>query len=599
MKKFITVLAFVVAISVLFTGCPPPPGITPHQSEKDLISAINALSEKAGSTKANLYFDNTMSMYGYVCESVTPNTPLVKSNFTIVCNALADVIKGYNSFALYSLDGEPVDGSETEYLKWTDTDPFEFSKFISKDFYTFDNTSHKGSFNRDKGETGPLQMLFNSKESPVNFDELNVFVTDLAEQDLNNKLLAERISDIVLDREDHSVALFCVKSNFMGYASVPASGITDRGHVEMINNDNFVGERPFYCVIVGPTIEVVALCDSLTNTFKDSGLAENRDFFSAKVLSKRGLQYSPITNAESLVFDNIYIDEENSDHDYGEYPGFTYSNSNLNFNVEKVHYEDIYGPVSEKYYGLYYQFNPDDLGSLDNSTKGKAVINFALPLSSLSDGTAAENVKYTLTRDMIKVYGWKQVEVSSTDEHGIEESETLWQWVEISNHDLFDSNDKYMELPVCELLNNGDSLERATDFATNEELRSEDNEYPREKLKFYTVDNENGALRVRLEFNNLDKLVEDNDFTYLTVAFNIDATKTLDTNIPDWINEFNLMDSEVPSPDNANIYQKTAGLLSFYKFLIGERSSSSERAEFEKQMTKNVSDVVVAVKLEY
>lgn len=592
MKKFFAVISMVMVFAILITGCGGgPTGMTPHPAEYELIDAVNKSQVPAGSTKANLYFDNTQSMYGYICNDTT-----MRSNFTIVCQNLADVVKGFNDFSINTLcpnHDKPL-GDGAYALEWKDIGANGFTKFKQENFYTFWETS-KGSFDRANDQYGPLQMLFNSSTTPVNFDELNLFITDLAEQELNNKLLAEKINDIVLERDDHSVAIYCVKSNFSGYASVPASGITDGGSVEMINNDNFNGERPFYCVIVGPTIEVVSICESLNDTFEDSGLVENQDFFSAKILSKRGLQYSPITNAESEVFGNLSADEDGKYHDYEQYPmGISLANSNFNFNVSPLHYDEIFEECNDELYGIYYQYDTE-AGSLEKSTFGDAVINFAIPLSSLSDGSPALNTKYSLTEDMIKVYGWTEKEVIVTDEYGDEFPETKYEWEEISHQELFNSSDHYMEAPVCEFWGNGETIERVSDYATNEDLKME--EYPKDKLPLYTVENESGALRIKLRFNNMDVLAE--KYEAITIVCNINAKKDLDKNIPDWIREFNLSDSESASASNPNVYKKTAGLLNFYKFLIGDMSSQGEKNKHEAAMTKNITDVVVTVKLHY
>lgn len=585
MKRFFAVISLVMILTVLLTGCCPETIPTPHTSEYELVETLTENTEGAGTTKANLYFDNTQSMYGYIC-----NDTNLRSNFTIACQELANIVKGYNSFSISTLCPD-----EAELLKWKEIGASGFEQFKKRDFYTFWNTSHKGSFDRANGQYGPLQTLFNDPATPVNFDELNVFITDLAEQELNNKLLAEKINNIVLERDDHSVALYCIKSNFSGYASVPASGITDGGTVEMINNDNFSGVRPFYCIIVGPTIEVVSMCNSLDETLTSSGLTENSDYFSAKILSKRGLQYTPITDAEYKIFSNLYVDEENKYHDYDQYQaGINFENTNLNFNAMPIHYDQIFGESLNELGGLYYQYDLD-AGSLEKSTFGNAAINFIIPLSNLSDGSPADHVDYTLTKNMIKVYGWGEHEVITTDKDGYEITETVCEWEEIDSKALFTSDKPYMQEPVCEFWNNGETIDRVTSFATNEDLKYE--EYPSDKLALYTVENESGALRVKLAFNNIDELAE--RYELITIVCNINAKKELDTNIPQWIKDFNLSDSAVAHSGNSELYEKTAGLDDFYKFLIGDMSSASERDKFESKMTKNITDVVVTVKLDY
>lgn len=587
MKKIVTVVSLVLVVALLFASCNcgdnPPPEL--HESVTELKETIENMSKKAeGTTKANLYYDNTQSMYGFICDQVD-----VKSNFTIVCQDLSNIIKGYNDYSINALCP-----NEEKLLKWSEIGIDGFYEFRKKDFYSFPNTSHSGSFDRAHGESGPLQSVFNSSESPVNFDELNVFVTDLAEQELNNKLLAQKINDIVLEKEDHSVAFYCIESYFDGFASVPASGVTSNGHVKMIDAD-YTGERVFYCVIVGPTIDVVGMCNSLDSTLKSSGLVENSDFYSAKVLSKRGLQYAPITNAEKDVFNNLFVDFEEEDkyNDYEQYQsGISFENTNLNFNVTPLHYDDFFGKQDDKQYGLYYQYDTT-LSSLDKSTYGNAIVNFVLPLSGLADGSTAENVKYELPIESVKLYGCFLDEVETTDKEGQDTTAEVPTWEEIDYQHLFESSEPYMFAPVCEAWENGQTIDRVQNMMSNQDLIDE--EYPLDKGALYTVKNENGALRVKLAFKDIETLSD--KYTHIILTCDITAKKELDTNIPSWITEKNLSDSANHDSSNTELYTKTAGLLDFYKFLIGNMSSPTERNNFEAKMTKTITDVLVGIKL--
>ena len=45
-----------------------------------------------------------------------------------------------------------------------------------------------------------------------------------------------------------------------------------------MTDENYTGTRPFYCLIVGPTSEVVNICNVLNDSLKGSGLQSGRDF---------------------------------------------------------------------------------------------------------------------------------------------------------------------------------------------------------------------------------------------------------------------------------------------------------------------------------
>ncbi len=593
MKKSIVrcLLSVLLVFSVLvsLSGCNlgGKVELTLPQTVIDLEKKIEENSVAVGTTKANLYFDNTQSMYGYICNNIESS-----SMFTISCRDLADVIKGYNDYTINALFP-----NDKNILKWESIDAYRFNGFTEKDFYTY-----KGIFNEKNGEYGPLQTLLDSNTTPVNFDELNVFITDLAEQELNNKRLAEKINDIVLEKENHSVALYCITSMYSGKASVPISGVTEDGKADMLTQ-KYEGERPFYCLIVGPTIEVVSLCDEFDETLKSSGLAEGSDFNSVRILSKRGLKYSPMTKGsfEVDVFDNLYVDYQNEYNDYEMFPeSLNFANTNLNFNTKAINYDEMFKDIKKEYPGQCYWLNTD-LSSLDKTTFGKASLNFILPLSNLSDGTAANmnEISYKLAdaEGQFKVYGYTETEKTTTDEYGDEITETVWVWEEIPYYELFEKTDPYMNLPECNPLPKGSQLYRINGYdIANKELNDilRDEEYPVKNIGLYTVENESGVLQFKLSFNNITELEE--KYKAISIAFHVDASRQIDENVPQWILDYNLPDTETANSSLA--FQKTAGLEIFYRFLIGKMSSSQERKEFESHMTKTVTDVVVNVLLD-
>lgn len=147
-----------------------------------------------------------------------------------------------------------------------------------------------------------------------------------------------------------------------------------------MTDENYTGTRPFYCLIVGPTSEVVNICNVLNDSLKGSGLQSGRDFDYLTVLSKRGLQYTPISkmdgdnavlNVDAEPFDNMCAEGKRSDYD--EYPSVTHENSNFNFNVELCKSDDdsMYYDADHMLPGLYYKYTTDSgRGSLEKSTYG-------------------------------------------------------------------------------------------------------------------------------------------------------------------------------------------------------------------------------------
>lgn len=587
MRRFLKIMAAAIMCLLMvvnLVGCGPD--VDPEPVSEEVIALENTIKKAelpANSVKANLYFDNTQSMYGYINAA---------SNFAVACGDLIDTVKGYANYSMNALVRK-----DNGFLGWGNVD---ISNFRSKDFYTF----NKGSFNNAAGEYGPLGLLFKNANSPVNFDELNVFITDLAEQQLNNKELAQRINEVLTENDNRSAALYYINSNFSGLASVPVPSSVVSGQVRM-TDENYTGTRPFYCLIVGPTSEVVNICNVLNDSLKGSGLQSGRDFDYLTVLSKRGLQYTPISkmdgdnavlNVDAEPFDNVCAEGKRSDYD--EYPSVTHENSNFNFNVELCKSDDdsMYYDADHMLPGLYYKYTTDSgRGSLEKSTYGIATMNFAIKLSDLANGEPANNTEYSIPKESLKVSGLKLEEYEVTDEYGDSYgTEEAFVWEDIPMKDLLESSEPYMDMPTCQLLENGKTLDRVRDFASNDTLR-EIEEYPKDALNLYTVNNKSGALIVRVNFKEMNKLAK--MYSKLTISFKVMGKRPYEENTPGWIGNLNLADNVVPTAANG-LYSKTVGLNDFYTYLVGRMSSKVERDKYEVKMSRVITDVVITVALD-
>ena len=585
MRRFLKIMAAAIMCLLMvvnLVGCGPDA----EPVSEEVIALENTIKKAelpANSVKANLYFDNTQSMYGYINAA---------SNFAVACGDLIETVKGYANYSMNALVRK-----DNGFLGWGNVD---ISNFRSKDFYTF----NKGSFNNAAGEYGPLGLLFKNANSPVNFDELNVFITDLAEQQLNNKELAQRINEVLTENDNRSAALYYINSNFSGLASVPVPSSVVSGQVRM-TDENYTGTRPFYCLIVGPTSEVVNICNVLNDSLKGSGLQSGRDFDYLTVLSKRGLQYTPISkmdgdnavlNVDAEPFDNVCAEGERSDYD--EYPSVTHENSNFNFNVELCKSDDdsMYYDADHMLPGLYYKYTTDSgRGSLEKSTYGIATMNFAIKLSDLANGEPTNNTEYSIPKESLKVSGLKLEEYEVTDEYGDSDgTEEAFVWEDIPMKDLLESSEPYMDMPTCQLLGNGKTLDRVRDFASNDTLR-EIEEYPKDALNLYTVNNKSGALIVRVNFKEMNKLAK--MYSKLTISFKVMGKRPYEENTPGWIGNLNLADNVVPTAANG-LYSKTVGLNDFYTYLVGRMSSKVERDKYEVKMSRVITDVVITVALD-
>lgn len=579
LRKVVPIFLIVSVILATFTGCPkcPPCWLVPNKTYDEFSGKLAGAVKPAGTANANLYFDNTKSMYGYLADGSGQ-----QSVFDLVCKDLIDVFKGFKK---YSINALIPDNSNT--LRWTDVGVSGFN-YKNKSFYTF-----KGLFDRPS-ETGPLQSLFIKANSVVDFKDLNIFITDLAEQEVNNKVLAEKINEVVLSENDHSVALYCVRSYFSGEAHVPQSGVTTEGSTPMFSEYNYTGSRPFYILVVGPTIEVVSICNDFDSAFETTGLKEGTDYNSFRVLSKRGLKYSSIKNADYECFNRFNVPDDDDTY-YEEYPSVDFNTSRLNYNLYSVKSDMVFHGRDEMD-GLYYIYNTDEgYGSLDKSTFGNARFSFVLPLSDLSDGSKASDVTYDLKKageqiDII-VEGGKRV-VSGTDEEENEIEEFKWETISYNN--LLKGTNPYMKAPVIEYYSPEETVSLVKQYTQD----MEDEELPKKELNLYTVDKDgSGVLYVCVEFNDIASLAA--EYELLSIRFSITAKRDYKYSEPKWIKDYNIAESAtINNTSSKTFFEKTTGLSVFYQYLTGTMSSSADRRAYEDGMNKTVSDIYVVICLQ-
>ncbi len=578
LRTISAMLSIVLLLSL--TGC------LASQSAPSVPASITELKEKlegiepsfSGTEKVNLYFDNTKSMHGFVCAGSGKS-----STFSIVLEETINMMEAYENSNIKVLKLNKT----SNLLYWDNNDkkiitPVEFKNgFRQKDFYTY-----YGEFDNSNGDYGPLQMLFKD-DSIVNFDELNIFITDLAEQELNNAELAKKINDIVQSREDQSVALYRISSNFSGYVAVPIPMDTNSGGMmRMLDNSNFNSKRSFYCLIIGPTIEVVGLCKDMDNCLESLGLIKGSDYDYLSVLSHRGLTYSSIENAEAKAFDNLYLSGDKFDIYQSDY-GITKDISNLNYNMELLDHSDlIFDSTGEKLPGLYYKYNTAK-GEGYEDVYDFANISFMLPLSDLSNGQTANSneIEYEIDMESFSVKGAKLNDNSE------------YQWEEISESKLLESSSPYMEIPLYKVYKKGSTICLTDDKNAKDCIFEEHSE---KDMNVYTVDNESGALLVKLSFNKMQDLKKEYD--YIVIEFDITGLRNVSGNaMPTWISKYSLPLSSVPAdygkPDkNPEFFTKTIGLENFYNLLVGEVTPSI-KISYEKTMKAVISDVLITVDL--
>lgn len=573
-KKVLAVFILILCFTMMFTGCCPEELSIPKYIT-DLAESL--IVDESKLKTVNVYIDNTQSMYGFVNEGKG------KSNYVIAIDKLSDIVRGYNRFGFNVLKPD-----KDNYLQWkTLNSEYDIKDFTKKSFYTF------SGFFKDRSQ-GPLQTLFNNK-STVDFDNLNIFITDMAEQNLRNKDLADTINNIVLSRPDYSVLLLCVKSQFSGFASVPVFGSIENGATKLLSTKqgaDYTGVRPFYCLAIGQTSEILHLSEMLSRSLTDSGLRENSDFYKTEIISGRGLQ-------KTSPYDVVSADFEKPD--IYEIASVTPENTCVNFNMDIISNEEFFTDVNNTIPGICYEYNTDD--SQDKTSFNKAKINFLLPLSDLTNGKPADETMYFLETESVgsneimlcDVYGWEEKITTVTNEDGEEEELSEWIWTKNESHDWFKSTNPFVRVDLY-YIKDGTQLLSLNDYDTNPDHK--EFEFPKELLPVTTVNNKSGAILFEVSFDKINEI----DYDCISLDFKLFASRKQDgQNIPQWINDFDLGDAGSPNFDNPlqskKYFEKTPGLVSFYKYLINVRSSVQAKDEYEGFMTKKVSEIPVTIKL--
>jgi len=538
------------------TQAPLPPDVLNIYEEKE-IEKLNAV------VKANLFFDNTPSMYGFITRGEV-------SNFVVTIDSILDIIEGYRDYSLYALRPD-----EENTLFWQDLVPTGSFSYRNRDFYTF-----IGTFEKWEEGIGPLQLLFDDNRSIVNFDEINIFTSDLAEQNMRNIVLARKLNEVILEREDYAILIYCIESNFSGLAVVPLHGVvsTTAERLAMAVDNNFTGIRPFYLIVTGPTLEIFKLNDDISNSLSSAGLEESEDYYSSLILPQRGIQRSDINDLITIdMFEDTQL-----------FKGVTIDVSNINYNFKTATYEELFYGITRDLPGLNFIFTSEY--TPDRKEKNHGFINTILPLADLVDGKLADRAIYRIDKESIKVLGGRHVKVKDeseyeTDDYLSVDIETGFTWKELDSYEY----NRYLTIDM-NYLTRGSEIFELSLVTTELENQGFDNEL------LYIVENESGALNIKLYFYEVDKI----EHEYMSIILPILGKVEKNDYMPDWIDAFNLSTRRSFNPNNPSAtpeyFAKTDGLLEFYNLLLGNYSSAVESEYFEGQMEKQIVELVVNIK---
>ncbi len=540
-KSILAVTSIIICISILFTGCKwalfhrNPPTVLNSIPDFMNKTATDGSDNRSFPIELNLFYDNTKSMQGYINGDSGKE---FSNTFIKTTDVLCSIMESadFDGSVVYRLE----ENNGNHILEWEDFETSDFSEcYTKKNFYSFSENSHFES-----STNGPLQSLFSGgNDSPVDFDKLNVFITDMNEQNLNNTDLAKKIYDATKNQKDYSILLYCINSEFHGMVYVPTDKVKDE-HRPMKEYD-YKGYKPFYLLAVGKTYDIVEFSKRLSKGFEDKQLTEGKDYFRADILSNYGLKTVELENiiTESKKFNRneLYVPNTFIEGD----------NTQLNMNVENILWKELF--KNQQCNALCFRHYE----TLQSKTeKNKAKINIYIPFPELVDGTSPDDVTLTLDNSFVNGERSFICEVKSFMEDNNRwdtSEETEWSDLFTIKTNKVNKDEKVL------FVNNYESVKEAYDFA-----------FDTEEEKYINLNLQNGGLIVTIDFKNVDTIKGE------LIALNLKvyaSRKQYSENTPEWMDNFDYdrsYKSENEISEEERECTKTKKLINFYEVLKGD-----------------------------
>lgn len=332
MRKLRQVVAGVLAIC-LITGCSKAPsdtltlesilkngGLTmPSWAEERIQSQTDEFesSEEKRSLVINTYYDNTQSMWGYGQMAGEAG----RDGFRLfhLMTALRDTNKSWNIHHDYTANSYILAANSGSNLYWQKKSEDEiWSKYNKKDtykeFYTGYSSAALPQVNGEK--IGPLSLMFYGESAPFESDEINVIITDLAEQNQGAVTLATNLYSKVLGQGGSAVCIFAMRCSYQGTTYKSDENFQDT----MVGTELDADSMPIYMILSGPDKELGNYVVDLLNGLKSQGEELNQQYWMAYYQPGQGYidfrwnadisSFERLsTKYETLDPENIYVPE--------------------------------------------------------------------------------------------------------------------------------------------------------------------------------------------------------------------------------------------------------------------------------------------------
>ena len=462
-----------------------------------------------------VYMDNTGSMQAFIfnenmeCQA--------DPEFVRLMRTIRDMERIFYDTCYYTIQQNEQTGMIRD---WTEYNGSIYQDFENPEFYfSWKKNSDDGNVN------GPLSMLY-LDEGRLNPKYINVVMTDLAEQNVNNTYLAQQIQEMC-EKNECDAYMLAFQFDYHGEAEV-----ADPNRLNEIISRRVDGSRPYYVIFTGPSQYIGLYMKRFQESLSNMQMYEYRNYFFAS----SGVAWDQST----LDWENLEI-EKSASYDQIKQEVNTGEISGLSKNISQYEEtEQLFGDQVDSRLLAFYYAKEDGVSKAQNDWR----LNFRVPLKKVeSNGT----IKYDVQAEY---YQLEQI---------VEEEETFSQSsIEGTESDESDSEElAEREEPRLEW-----KMIKKPTFDVSIEMVQDDAE---EKQKFYAV---------KLSGKPDKELEKDCILMILTVM----QEEVIPYKQPDWIDQFD-------SGTEDDYFQKTYNLAGFYDVLFGHGYLTSKD---EKLVSKHV-----------
>jgi hypothetical protein len=338
-----------------------------------------------------IYMDNTGSMEGFIFDEIM-NDNHADPKFVHMMRAFREMENTFFKTSCYTIHQNEQTGGIRNWLEYGGS---IYHDFNYKGFYfSWTNDDDDGNAN------GPLSLLYLDK-GDLDPRCINIVMTDLAEQNVNNTQLAQEIYKMC-SQNGCDAYMLAFQFDYHGEAEV-----ADPDRINGIISKRIDGPRPYYVIFTGPSQYIDRYMEQFLTFLNYFQLYEDKDFY----LAKSKLEWDEsVLDKKDIVFQRASsYDEIKQEIQDGEI---------LELSKNICPYdepEDLFdGNSDNRIFAFYYQ-KGDGISKKYNDWR----LNFQIPVSNSGKNTAIE---YSIDQTYY-IPVWTEIEKAEDGESMTEQSE--------------------------------------------------------------------------------------------------------------------------------------------------------------------------------